>query len=207
MKLPIFAGVVRQEDDRYEIGGPVSTLRAHITRSMVQNAINWQPQVRVNFAAQAILSLEAIDTFAVGSADGALRRVWHQEFEHTWLGPDKPTGLDVRVVTAHLDVTGTMDAAVKVVPANSPIDDVGTAALWEDSDSIVGFGALVIEGQWIPTGPISPAGMTRDYSAFEDGAVSAFRTGLLRIEVALTLADDHYGVLGTVYVREFPCHP
>jgi hypothetical protein len=207
VRLPLFPGVVRQEDDSYEFGGPISTLRALISRSMVQNAINWQPQVRVNFVSQAIPSFEIIDQFATGSEDGSLRRVWHQEFEHTWLGGDKPTGLDVRVMTAHLEVTGTMAVDVKIVPANSPIDDASGSPLWFGGNAIVGFGGLVIEGQWIPIGPVSPAGMTRDYGVVEDGAVIGFRTGLLRVEVGIETEDSHYGVLGSVYVREFPCHP
>lgn len=207
MKLPWLPWIFRQEVDAYDFGGPISALRAMQTRSNIQNYCNWSPQFRVNHNFHFSVGDEVLDTWGVVTYDGpAARRVWHQAFVHTWLRHDLPAGLATRVVFAR-DATGTMAGSVRIVPANTAVDDQSIEPLWSGSDVLVGSGSLTISGLFKPIGPMAQGNIFRTLTVIEGGAARSIRVPLMRIEVAIECPANSSAYLASAQVREFPWRP
>lgn len=205
-----FRRIVRQPEECYDDGEPVSTLRAFVMRNNAQFLLEQQCQHRINFVQPNGNPETPLGqyTFVVDNTAASalfLTRYWNQPFHHTWLQPDRPVSLDILVNALSGDTDGSLSIEAKIVPASTPPNDPSIPGVWSATASTTSVDTqITIDTQVAFTSPVDQAGIFFTQQVLEsDNFYRTPRFALMRFELAMTVAADDYGQLQSVLVREY----
>jgi hypothetical protein len=212
-KVPHFGSTMESvPPTSYEEGAPVSAYRALALRHDIQMYVNEICQHRINWVTQ-VPADSVYDTWGVNTTgeDAISGAVYQQEFEHTWIRPDWPAALDIKVVgLVGNGGVGDLSMLVRIVSADAPLNDPNAPALFIGSGSTSGVNTqVVVEGIFAPNylgSSPTPTNAFTQISVDENGIASTVQVAMMRIEVIFDAPEDDKSMLLSVLVREFAWH-
>ncbi len=203
---PAGASLIRTPVDSFDENEPVDTFRALMLRSNLQWLLNYSTQHRVSIVIPPALEGPTFDAFTVDTRGGdAATRTLKLEFPHTWLRPDRPSGLFVHVM-GYLDGNsfGTLTVRARVLP--NIVVAGSDAAYFEASATCSGSQSEAeILGISLFDEPVSQGNPFVDFTQSESGAKRVVRVAMSRLEITLACPADDVAAITRVTVREFRC--
>lgn len=202
----IFGYVMRIPAGTLDADRPVSVWRAEMTRNNLAHLLDEYCQTRINWS-----STGTEDYYVDKSND---RRIWAQEFPHTWLREDRPVNLDLVVgaATTGASPPTTLSLRARVVPARFALGDSAADALALIDTTVTLTSATpadVIDLQTDFDANGIPSGLGSNVWAtivVSEGAADQCAVALMRLELMLDEVTAHASPVHSVtrvYLREF----